>query len=82
LRFTFSETAEFLNQMMGLNLSEEDIDALETRTEGWLSSLQLAALSMRGHKDVSSFIDSFTGSHRYLLDYLVQEVLEQQPESV
>ena len=82
LRFTPSEAAEFLNQVMGLNLSAEDIAALETRTEGWIAGLQLAALSMQGHKDATSFIKSFTGSHHFVLDYLVEEVLGQQSESV
>ena len=82
LRFTPSEAAEFLNQVMGLNLSAEDIAALETRTEGWIAGLQLAALSMQGHQDATSFIKSFTGSHHFVLDYLVEEVLQQQPESV
>ena len=82
LRFTPSEAAEFLNQVMGLNLSAEDIAALETRTEGWIAGLQLAALSMQGHQDAASFIKSFTGSHHFVLDYLVEEVLGQQSESV
>jgi LuxR family maltose regulon positive regulatory protein len=88
LRFTTSEAAEFLNQAMGLDLSAEDIAALERRTEGWITGLHLAALAlqgtitMRGRKDVTSFIESFTGSNRYVLDYLVEEVLEQQPASV
>ncbi len=82
LRFTPDEAAGFLNQVMGLNLSAEDIAALETRTEGWIAGLQLAALSMQGHKDATSFIKSFTGSHHFVLDYLVEEVLQQQSESV
>ena len=82
LRFTPAEAAEFLNQVMGLNLSAEDIAALETRTEGWIAGLQLAALSMQGHQDAASFIKSFTGSHHFVLDYLVEEVLQQQSESV
>ncbi len=82
LRFTPSEAAEFLNQVMGLNFSAEDIAALEARTEGWIAGLQLAAISMRGHQDVTSFIKSFTGSHHFVLDYLVEEVLQQQTESV
>ena len=82
LRFTPAEAAEFLNQVMGLNLSAEDIAALETRTEGWIAGLQLAALSMQGHQDATSFIQSFTGSHHFVLDYLVEEVLQQQSESV
>ncbi len=88
LRFTPAEAAEFLNLMMGLNLSEEDITALETRTEGWIAGLQLAAialrspLSMQGHQDTASFIQAFTGSHHFVLDYLLEEVLQQQSESV
>ncbi|KAF0216391.1 MAG: LuxR family transcriptional regulator maltose regulon positive regulatory [Geobacteraceae bacterium] len=82
LRFTSSEAAAFLNQMMDLNLSAKDIDALETRTEGWIAGLQLAAISMRGHKDVTSFIKSFTGNHHFVMDYLLKEVLQQQSESV
>ncbi|UCC75826.1 MAG: tetratricopeptide repeat protein [Anaerolineales bacterium] len=82
LRFTSSEAAEFLNQAMGLNLSAEDIAALEKRTEGWIAGLQLAALSMQGREDASRLIHSFTGSHRYVLDYLVEEVLEHQSENV
>ena len=82
LRFTPAEAAEFLNQVMGLNLSAEDIAALEARTEGWIAGLQLAAISMRGQKDVAGFIKSFTGSHHFVLDYLVEEVLRQQSESV
>ncbi len=82
LRFTPAETTEFLNRMMGLGLAAEDIAALETRTEGWIAGLQLAAISMRGHDDASGFIRSFTGSHGFVLDYLVEEVLERQPESV
>ncbi len=82
LRFSPSEAAEFLNRMMGLDLSEADIDALEARTEGWIAGLQLAALSMQGHKDTSGFIQSFTGSHHFVMDYLVEEVLHQQPDSI
>jgi LuxR family maltose regulon positive regulatory protein len=67
---------------MGLNLSAEDIAALETRTEGWIAGLQLAAISLQGHQDTTSFIKSFTGSHHFVLDYLVEEVLQQQPESL
>ena len=82
LRFTPAEAAIFLNQVMGLNLSRGDIAALETRTEGWIAGLQLAAISMQGHQDATSFIKSFTGSHHFVLDYLVEEVLHQQSESV
>jgi LuxR family maltose regulon positive regulatory protein len=88
LRFTPSEAADFLNHTMGLNLSAEDIAALEARTEGWIAGLQLAALalkgtiSLQGHPDAAAFIKSFTGSHHFVMDYLVEEVLGQQSESV
>ncbi len=82
LRFTLSEAAGFLNKVMGLDLSAEDIAALETRTEGWVAGLQLAAISMQGHKDAASFIKSFTGSHHFVLDYLVEEVLQQQADNI
>jgi LuxR family maltose regulon positive regulatory protein len=82
LRFTPAEAAEFLNQVMGFNLSAENIAALETRTEGWIAGLQLAALSMQSHPDTASFIQAFTGSHHFVLDYLLEEVLQQQSESV
>ena len=82
LRFSSSEAAEFLNQVMDLDLHEEDIAALESRTEGWIAGLQLAAISMQGQKDTAALVKSFTGSHRYVLDYLIEEVLEQQPASV
>jgi LuxR family maltose regulon positive regulatory protein len=82
LRFSPSETAEFLNQVMDLNISTRDVAALEMRTEGWIAGLQLAAISMRGQKDVSGFIKSFTGSHHFVMDYLVEEVLTQQSEDI
>jgi LuxR family maltose regulon positive regulatory protein len=82
LRFTYSEAAEFLNQVMGLDLSADDVSALETRTEGWIAGLHLAAISMQGHDDASNFIQSFTGSHRLVLDYLIEEVLNKQPEII
>ncbi len=82
LRFTAPEAAGFLNQIMGLNLSAENIAALETRTEGWIAGLQLAAISMQGHPDAADFVKSFTGSHHFVMDYLVEQVLQQQSESV
>lgn len=89
LRFVPSEVAVFLNNVMGLNLSAEEISALETRTEGWIAGLQLAALALQGQismqqgqQHFASFIQSFTGSHHFVLDYLVEEILQQQPESV
>lgn len=81
LRFTPSEAAAFLHAM-GLELSAEDIATLETRTEGWIAGLQLAAILMQGQEDTTDFIESFTGSHRFVMDYLVEEVLQHQPESV
>jgi LuxR family maltose regulon positive regulatory protein len=82
LRFSASEASEFINQVMGLKLSTEDIAALEARTEGWIAGLQLAAISMQGNQDVTSFIKSFTGTHHFVLDYLLEEVLEHQSEHV
>ncbi|MCX6068073.1 MAG: LuxR C-terminal-related transcriptional regulator [Chloroflexi bacterium] len=82
LRFTPDEAAEFLNQVMGLNLTAENVAALEARTEGWIAGLQLAALSLQGHRDVPEFIQAFAGDHRYIVDYLVEEVLQRQPEPV
>ena len=82
LRFTPAETAEFLNRVIGLNLSEENITALEARTEGWIAGLQLAAISMQGQPDPTEFIQSFTGSHRFVMDYLLEEVLQQQRENI
>lgn len=81
LRFTPAETAEFLNHVMRLDLSAQDIATLETRTEGWIAGLQLAAISLQGQQDTSLFIQSFTGSHHFVLDYLVEEVLQQQSEA-
>ncbi|MFN8380617.1 MAG: LuxR C-terminal-related transcriptional regulator [Anaerolineales bacterium] len=82
LRFTPSEAAEFLNKTMRLDLTIENIASLEARTEGWIAGLQLAALSIEGHQDVAGFIQAFAGDHRYIVDYLVEEVLQRQPESI
>ncbi len=82
LRFTPSEAAGFLNQVMALDLSAEDIDALENRTEGWIAGLQLAALALRDHSDHTGFIRTFTGSSRFIIDYLAEEVLGRQSEEV
>ncbi|MGF1471323.1 MAG: LuxR C-terminal-related transcriptional regulator [Rubrobacteraceae bacterium] len=82
LRFTPEEAAEFLEGVMGLDLSAQDIGALEDRTEGWIAGLQMAALSMQGREDIGGFIESFTGSHRFVLDYLIEEVLQQQSDRV
>jgi LuxR family maltose regulon positive regulatory protein len=82
MRFTPDEAASFLTKEMGLDLSTEDIILLEERTEGWIAGLQLAALSLLGHNAVhiSNFVASFTGSHHYIVDYLVDEVLDRQTE--
>jgi len=78
LTFTEEETADFLRRVMGLDLSSSDIATLGRRTEGWIAGLQLAALSMRNTEDLEGFVASFAGSHRYILDYLVEEVFRQQ----
>lgn len=82
LRFDAMEAAEFLNRGMGLTLSAEAVAALENRTEGWIAGLQLAAISLRGHPDAAGFIGSFAGSHRFVIDYLLEEVLRRQPAAV
>jgi len=85
LRFAAVEAQEFLNQVMGLHLAEDDVQALEERTEGWIAGLQLAALSLRGvsdRGDVDEFIDAFTGSNRFVIDYLADEVLARQGAEV
>ena len=76
LRFTHEEAALFLRETMGLDVSAREVEALESRTEGWVAGLQMAALSLRGRDDVTSFIAGFTGSHRFVLDYLTEEVLD------
>ncbi|MFB9327064.1 LuxR C-terminal-related transcriptional regulator [Paenibacillus aurantiacus] len=80
LCFTPGEAAEFLNQAMGLGLAASQITMLEGRTEGWIAGLQLAALSMQGRKDIPAFIQAFAGDNRYIVDYLVEEVLHRQSE--
>jgi LuxR family maltose regulon positive regulatory protein len=82
LRFTLNEVAEFLNQVMDLELSAGDVAALASRTEGWIAGLQMVAVLMQGQEDIASFIQAFTGSSRYVLDYLVEEVLQHQPDSI
>ncbi|MEM7330927.1 MAG: LuxR C-terminal-related transcriptional regulator [Chloroflexota bacterium] len=82
LRFTPSETAVFLNQSMKLNLSEEAISTLEGRTEGWIAGLQLAAISLQNKPEREAYIEAFSGQHRFVADYLVEEVLRTQPESI
>ena len=82
LRFTPEEAAAYLNEVMGLGLTAEDVTALEGRTEGWIAALQLAALSMQGRDDVAGFIAGFAGDDRYIVDYLVEEVLQRQSDHV
>ena len=81
LRFTHDETTAFLNQVMELNLSTKDLAALEQRTEGWITGLQLAALSLHGHENPSHFIATFGGGYHFIVDYLVEEVLNRQSDS-
>jgi LuxR family maltose regulon positive regulatory protein len=82
LRFTSDEAALFLNQAMGLNLSAQDIATLEARTEGWIVGLKMAAISLQGRTDPAAFIQAFSGSHHFILDYLVEEVLNHQSADV
>jgi LuxR family maltose regulon positive regulatory protein len=82
LRFTAGEIVAFLNGVMGLALQPQDVAALEARTEGWISGLHLAALSIQGREDAHAFVQTFTGGHQYILDYLIAEVLNRQPEPV
>lgn len=82
LRFTSLEVSQFLNQVIGLSLTSKAINALEARTEGWIAGLQLAAISLQGNQDKSNFIESFSGTHHFVLDYLVEEVLQQQPKGI
>ena len=84
LRFTEMEAAQFLQQTMGLTLQPAQVAALENRTEGWIAGLQMAALSLqnRSNSDLDSFVDTFTGSHRFVIDYLVEETLLHQPDAV
>lgn len=82
LRFTPEEAGRYLTSAMGLTLTSDDVAALDARTEGWIAALQLAALSLRGHDDAAGFIAGFAGDDRYVVDYLVEEVLQRQPEPV
>ncbi|HEY3340220.1 MAG TPA: LuxR C-terminal-related transcriptional regulator [Propionicimonas sp.] len=82
LRFTRAEAAEYLREATGLELAAGDVDALGDRTEGWIAALQLAALSLRGRQDVTGFIQRFAGDDRYIVDYLMDEVLAHQPQDL
>ena len=82
LRFTGAETTAYLNDVQGLDLTRGDVSALEARTEGWIAALQLAALSLRDHEEKTTFIAGFAGDDRFVVDYLADEVLDQQPPEV
>jgi LuxR family maltose regulon positive regulatory protein len=82
LRFTALEAADFLNKVMDLSLSEKQVAALEARTEGWIAGLQLAAASIQVQEDIPAFIESFTGGHHFVMDYLLEEVLGREPEHI
>ena len=82
LRFTAAEACEYFLQTMHLKLDEEQIEILQARTEGWIVGLQMAALSIQGRQDPHEFVRNFGGSNRYVIDYLVEEVLTQQPEEI
>jgi LuxR family maltose regulon positive regulatory protein len=82
LRFTPNEAADFLKQATGLTLPSTAVTALEERTEGWVAGLQMAAYSMRGQDDIASFVKDFTASNRYVIEYLLEEVLDREPEDV
>ena len=82
LRFTEEEASHFFNQSMQLMLEEEDVLSLEMRTEGWAVGLQLAALALKNISDPQKFVETFRGSHRYVLDYLAEEVIRQQRDDI
>ncbi len=82
LRFTLDESAIFLNETMKLDLTRDQVAALDQQAEGWIAGLHLAALSMQGRRDFTAFLASFTGRNRYVLDYLIEEVLSRQPDDV
>jgi ATP/maltotriose-dependent transcriptional regulator MalT len=81
-RFTSEEAGAVLREAVGHGLPDAAVAALATRTEGWAAGLQLAGLSLRGQADVAGFVATFSGSHRYVLDYLAEEVLERQPDAI
>ena len=82
LRFTGEEAGAYLNDAMGLELTAADVDTLEGRTEGWIAALQLAALSLQGREDTAAFIAGFAGDDRFVVDYLIDEVLDRQSDEV
>lgn len=84
LRFTGRETAVFLQEIMGVMLGEQEVSTLATRAEGWIAGLQMAALALRNrpNEETATFVAGFTGTHRYILDYLLEEVLQRQPPQI
>ncbi len=82
LRFLHEEADQFLNEVMGLGLSSPDIEALQERTEGWVAGLQLAAISLQQQDDRHAFVSAFAGDDRYVMDYLLEEVLQGQPAEI
>lgn len=82
LSFSFEEAREFFASAMGVSLSESEIEILKNRTEGWVAGLQLAALSLKKGRDAAKFVETFRGTHRHVLDYLIEEVLNNQPEAI
>ena len=82
LRFTDEETTSYLVEVMGLPLSAEQSGLLQARTEGWITGLHLAALTLLNHDDPAGFITAFSGSHRYVVEYLLEEVLSRQSEAI
>jgi LuxR family maltose regulon positive regulatory protein len=82
LSFSLEEAGEFFSNVMGVNLSEKEMEILKNRTEGWVAGLQLAALSLKESRDPTKFVEAFRGTHRHVLDYLIEEVLNSQPEEV
>ena len=82
LSFSLDEAAEFFSNVMGVNLSRKEMEILENRTEGWAAGLQLAALSLKESGDPTEFVEAFRGTHRHVLDYLIEEVLGSQPDEI
>jgi LuxR family maltose regulon positive regulatory protein len=82
LSFSFEETGEFFSNVMRVNLSKEEMEVLKNRTEGWVAGLQLAALSLKESQNAAKFVEAFRGTHRHVLDYLIEEVLNRQPEEI
>jgi LuxR family maltose regulon positive regulatory protein len=82
LSFSLEESGEFLSNVMGVNLATKETEILKNRTEGWAAGLQLAALSLKESRDRAKFVEAFRGTHRHVLDYLIEEVLNSQPEEI